>query len=174
VLCAAIAIEVAGDTVAVAVAAVASAGVIAYGATHVQGYTTDASGAPILAAETNNGSDSVEGTTGTGAQEDNQQASAPLQDLVGRTTPYKGRSDDLDYTGHDSAEAEFERVASPDSVGPHPDPRLAAAGGKIGSVPGGGTIGYRPTSRETKTPALDLHNVPGLPQRIKIKWPKPQ
>lgn len=92
-----------------------------------------------------------------------------VQDLLSRTKPYRGRDTDRDYTGPDSAEEEFERIAEPGSVRNNPK----VPGGKIGAVPGGGTIGLRPVSSRTGTPAIDLHNVPGLPARVKVKWPTP-
>jgi hypothetical protein len=117
---------------------------IAYLATHAEGDTTD-----------NNA----------------ESPSTSLQDLLDKTKPYKGRADDLDYVGTDSAETEFDRLVDPDTVRPHPNKTYADAGGKIGKLPGGGTIAYRPTSKWTKTPAIDLQNVPGLPSETKIKWP---
>jgi len=92
-----------------------------------------------------------------------------VHDLLSRTKPYRGRDTDRDYTGPDSAEEEFERIAEPGSVRNNPK----VPGGKIGAVPGGGTIGLRPVSSRTGTPAIDLHDVPGLPEKVKVKWPKP-
>jgi hypothetical protein len=55
-----------------------------------------------------------------------------VHDLLSRTKPYRGRDTDRDYTGPDSAEEEFERIAEPGSVRNNPK----VPGGKIGAVPG--------------------------------------
>jgi hypothetical protein len=93
-----------------------------------------------------------------------------VQDLLTRTTSYRGRAKDRDYTGPDTPEEEFGRLVDPKTVRNHPN----YGDGKLGDVPGGGTAGLRPTSRDTQTPSIDLHNIPGLPKTVKVKWPLPQ
>ena len=41
--------------------------------------------------------------------------------------------------------------------------------GKMAELPGGGRIGYRPVSK-SGPPTIDVHDVPGLPNKMEIKF----
>lgn len=65
----------------------------------------------------------------------------------------------------------FNRIADPNSVGPHPNPFLAKQGGLSGVLPGGrGQIFYRPVSGSIN-PAIDIKNVPGYTINWKYHFP---
>jgi hypothetical protein len=52
------------------------------------------------------------------------------------------------------------------------EPHSKIQGGLIAKLPDGGAIGFRPASSKASNyvPTIDVHNVPGLPKKLKIKF----
>ena len=83
-------------------------------------------------------------------------------------TPGRGRNVREVTGGEDEARSLFDELAKGAEVRPHPNPDIP--GGSMADLPGGGTIGFRPTSK-SGPPTIDIHNVPDypdLPRKIKF------
>jgi RHS repeat-associated protein len=65
----------------------------------------------------------------------------------------------------------FRRIVDPNSIGPHPNPVVAAQGGLKGTMPGGvGEVYYRPQTG-SGNPAIDTFNIPGYSIDWKYHFP---
>lgn len=82
--------------------------------------------------------------------------------------PGSGRNVREVIGGENEARSLFDELTKGAEVMPHPNPNIS--GGLMADLPGGGTIGFRPTSK-SGPPTIDIHNIPNypdLPKKIKF------